>query len=200
MSSEYGKERSAGVPYEPWGDERRQASESIYQAVRDTIGMDAIIRFSRFAGRYKIPIPRDEDLLRHVTFDHMGSGMGFIHLRALVDLPCSPPGEGIFHQDPYVQTVDVYISKPESIRPSVDGWGDGPPPLLRRNNEPVRQNTREKILLAVSSAAFLAAAFCVTTHCANTNRSVREAMNEPVEKKKEEPRDERPVIPQMRPR
>lgn len=199
MSFEHGKEEQAqGVPYEPQGNERRQAAAAVYQKLRDTIGGSDIVRFSHFAGRYKVTIPRDESLLQHTTFELMSTGMGFIHLRATVDLPCSPPGEGIFYQDPYIQMVDVYVSKAERMQTETEkkpAESSVIQPYLRAQGE-----TRHNTLLAIGSAAFLAAAFCITTHCTKTKEAVKDTLNKPADKKHEKLSNEHPIMPEIGPR
>ncbi len=207
MSFEYGKEQAQGIPYEPHGKERELVAAMLLEELFKTIGSTKIVRFRKNYGRFSVPLPQGEELLRYAQIDLLGSTFGNLRLRILVDIPCSPPEEGILFRDPYVQTFELLIPKqyqeshpehpPFAFHEEV---GDGPPPFTHVQPDLPTQHRTKNALYMAYSALFLAAAFCVTTHCTNTKQAVNDVIDKPAHKKKEEPRDDRAAIPQMRPR
>jgi hypothetical protein len=114
MGNERGQEELFGLPYQPAEDMR----EPLAAAVREHLvtnklgGMQSIIRFKN-AHRYKIEVPRGEDLLRHVTFECRGEEHGFHLLTAFVEMPCRDPDGGLFDVDPYSEIVDLRFKAAE---------------------------------------------------------------------------------------
>jgi hypothetical protein len=136
------------IPYEPLGADRPRLAKALraHIVANRLDGSEHIARFRR-SGRFKVPLPSGEDLLKFATFDERGKLGKSLLIRAFVSIPCRP-------DEPYHDIVD-FAFVPEE-------W-DAPAPLERTADEPLRvakttNKVRRQALAILAIGAALVAA------------------------------------------
>lgn len=135
---------SGGIPYEPFEVERPRLATSLrwFIVTRRLGDLEHIVRF-RKGGRFTVPLPSGEELLRYATFEERGKIGMYLVLRASVSIPCPP-------DEPYQDAVEFMFLPEMRDAPESPGRTPDAAPVARITN-----NVRYQALAVLAVGAVL---------------------------------------------
>lgn len=151
MGNEHGKEHRSGMTYRPEGAEASACALELRSELKKRLGgRDYVNRYCVGGGRARITLPYGEELLRRTQLELLGLFRGMHHVRAWVDIPCSPPEGTLFvSNDPFRDMVEFYV--PEHA--NSEKIPDRPLPIDQRRSA-ISNHSRQAIAIVMMLAAF----------------------------------------------